>query len=337
MIDTSTTYLGMKLRSPFIASSGPYSKDIATIKKLEDNGVGAVVLHSLFEEQINAESLELDRFLSRHNDTYAESQSFFPDLGRYNIGPDAYLEHIRKAKETCQVPIIASLNGVSAGGWVRYSRLMQEAGADAIELNIYFMPTDPEISGEKIEENYVDLVRHVTANVRIPVAVKFGPYFSSMPHFTRKLDATGVDGLVMFNRFYQPDFDLETLEVTPNLFLSDSNTLLLRLHWVAVLYGHLRADMAVTGGVHTVFGLLKSLMAGARAAMSTSCLLRYGIEYAKQIQKELVEWMEEHDYESVEQMIGSMSVRSTANAAAFERGNYMKVLGSYTLREGRRW
>ncbi len=337
MIDVSTTYLGMRLRSPFIASSGPYSKDLATIKKLEDNSVGAVVLHSLFEEQINAESLELDKFLSRTSDSFAESSSYFPDLGKYNIGPEGYLEHIRKAKEAVKIPVIASLNGVSTGGWVRYARLMQEAGADALELNIYFMPTDPEVNGEQIEANYVDLVRHVVANVRIPVAVKFGPYFSSMPNFCRKLDATGVDALVMFNRFYQPDFDLETLEVKPNLFLSDSNTLLLRLHWVAVMYGHLRADMAVTGGVHTVYGLLKSLMAGARVAMSTSCLLRYGIEYAKQINDDLREWMEEHDYESVDQMIGSMSVRSATNAAVFERGNYMKVLSSYTMAEARRY
>lgn len=336
MIDISTTYLGLRLRSPFVASSGPLAKDIGNIRKLEDAGVGAVVLHSLFEEQINAESLELDRFLSRLTDSYAESQSYFPDMGRYNIGPDAYLEHIRQAKEAVRVPVIASLNGVSAGGWVRYARLMQEAGADALELNIYFMPTDPEMAGEKIEQNYVDLVRHVIANVRIPVAVKFGPYFSSIPNFCRKLDQTGVDGLVMFNRFYQPDFDLENLEVKPNLFLSDSNTLLLRLHWVALMYGHLRADMAITGGVHTVYGLLKAMMAGAKVAMSTSCLLRYGIDYAAQIHADLREWMEEHEYESIQQMQGSMSVRSVTNAGVFERANYMKVLSSYTQPEPRR-
>lgn len=335
MIDISTTYLGMRLRSPFIASSGPYSEDIAKIRKLEDNGVGAVVLHSLFEEQINAESAGLDDFLSRQTDSYAESLSFLPDLGRYRIGPDAYLEHIRRAKEAVDVPIIASLNGTSAGGWVRYARLMQEAGADALELNIYYMPVDPDVPGETIEQNYVELVRYVTAIASIPVAVKFGAHFSSIPNFCRKLDQTGVNGLVMFNRFYQPDFDLEALEVKPSLVLSDSNTLLLRLHWVAVLYDQIRADMAVTGGVHTVFGLLKSLMAGAHAAMSTSCLLRYGIEYAKQIHEDLRQWMEEHEYDSVEKMIGSMSMRSVTNAAAFERGNYMKVLSSYTFRAPR--
>lgn len=336
MIDISTTYLGMRLRSPFIASSGPYSKDIATVRKLEDNGVGAVVLHSLFEEQINAESLELDRFLTKNTESFAESLNYFPDMGRYNIGPDAYLEHIRKAKEAVRVPVIASLNGVSAGGWVRYARLMQEAGADALELNIYLMPTDPEVTGEKVEANYVDLVRHVMANVRIPVSVKFGPYFSSIPNFCRKLDQTGVDGLVMFNRFYQPDFDIEALEVRPSLFLSDSNTLLLRLHWVALLYGHLRADMAVTGGVHTSTGLLKTMMAGAKVAMSTSCLLKYGIDYATQIVQELREWMEEHEYESIEQMQGSMSVKHVTNAAVFERANYMKVLSSYIQPEPHR-
>ena len=258
MIDLSTTYLGMKLKNPLMASSSPLCKDIATLKKMEDAGISGVVLHSLFEEQINAESLELDKFLSR-GESYAEATDFFPDMGRYNIGPEAYLEHIRKAKESVRIPVIASLNGVSAGGWVRYARLMQDAGADGLELNIYVLPTDPELSGDKIEQNYIELVRHVIASVRIPVAVKFGPYFSSIPNFCRKLDQTGVDGLVMFNRFYQPDFDLETLEVKPNLYLSDSNTLLLRLHWVAVLFGHLRADMAVTGGVHTVYGLLKTI------------------------------------------------------------------------------
>jgi dihydroorotate dehydrogenase (fumarate) len=336
MIDLSTTYLGLKLKNPLVASSSPLAKDLANIKKFEDAGVSAIVLHSLFEEQINAESLELDRFLSSQTESYAEALNYFPDMTRYNIGPDAYLEHIQKCKETVRIPIIASLNGVSAGGWVRYARLMQEAGADALELNIYLLPTDAEVSGEKIEQNYVDLVRHVMANVRIPVAVKFGPYFSSIPNFCRKLDQTGVDGLVMFNRFYQPDFDLETLEVKPNLFLSDSNTLLLRLHWVALLHGHIRADMAVTGGVHTVYGLLKSMMAGAKVAMSTSCLLRYGIDYAAQIIQDLREWMEEHEYESIQQMQGSMSVKHVTNAGVFERANYMKVLSSYVHPEPHR-
>jgi len=335
MIDLSTTYLGMKFKNPLLASSSPLCKDVSNIKKMEDAGIAGVVLHSLFEEQINAESLELDKFLSR-GESYAEALDFFPDMTSYNIGPDEYLNHIRKTKESVRIPVIASLNGVSAGGWVRYAKLMQEAGADGLELNIYVLPTDPEISGEKIEQNYIELVRHVIASVRIPVAVKFGPYFSSIPNFCRKLDQTGVDGLVMFNRFYQPDFDLESLEVKPNLYLSDSNTLLLRLHWVAVLYGHLRADMAVTGGVHTVYGLLKSMMAGAKVAMSTSCLLRYGIEYAGQIIQDLKEWMEEHEYESIQQMQGSMSVRSATNAAAFERANYMKVLSSYVQPEPKR-
>jgi len=335
MIDLSTTYLGMKFKNPLLASSSPLCKDVSNIKKMEDAGIAGIVLHSLFEEQINAESLELDKFLSR-GESYAEALDFFPDMTSYNIGPDEYLNHIRKTKESVRIPVIASLNGVSAGGWVRYAKLMQEAGADGLELNIYVLPTDPEISGEKIEQNYIELVRHVIASVRIPVAVKFGPYFSSIPNFCRKLDQTGVDGLVMFNRFYQPDFDLESLEVKPNLYLSDSNTLLLRLHWVAVLYGHLRADMAVTGGVHTVYGLLKSMMAGAKVAMSTSCLLRYGIEYGSQIIQDLKEWMEEHEYESIQQMQGSMSVRSATNAAAFERANYMKVLSSYVQPEPKR-
>ncbi len=337
MIDLSTTYLGLKLKNPLVASSSPLAKDISNIRKFEDAGISAVVLHSLFEEQINAESLELDRFLTRSTESYAESLNYFPDMGRYNIGPDAYLEHIRKCKETVKIPIIASLNGVSAGGWVRYARLMQEAGADALELNIYLLPTDPEVSGEKVEANYVDLVRHVMANVRIPVSVKFGPYFSSIPNFCRKLDQTGVDGLVMFNRFYQPDFDLESLEVKPTLSLSDSKPLLLRLHWVAVLYGQLkRADMAITGGVHTSTGLLKCMMAGAKVGMSTSCLLTYGIDYASQIVQETRSWMEEHEYESIQQMQGSMSVKHVTNAAVFERANYMRVLSSYVHPEPHR-
>jgi dihydroorotate dehydrogenase (fumarate) len=336
MIDLSTSYLGLKLKNPLVASSGPLAKDISKVRKLEDAGVSALVLHSLFEEQINAESLELDRFLSRQTDSYAESLNYFPDMTNYNIGPDGYLEHIRKAKEAVRIPVIASLNGVSAGGWVRYGRLMQEAGADALELNIYLMPTDPEVTGEKIEQNYIDLVRHVIANVRIPVAVKFGPYFSSIPNFCRKLDQTGVDGLVMFNRFYQPDFNLDSLEVTPSLSLSDSNTLLLRLHWVALMFGHLRADMAVTGGVHSETGLLKAMMAGAKVAMSTSCLLRYGIDHSTFIIQRLKEWMEEHEYASIEQMQGSMSVKHVTNAGIFERANYMKVLSSYIQPEPHR-
>jgi dihydroorotate dehydrogenase (fumarate) len=328
--------MGLRLKNPLVASSSPLCKDVNNIRKIEDAGIAAVVLHSLFEEQINAESLELDRFLSRSTESYAESLNYFPDMTRYNIGPDAYLEHIRKAKEAVKIPVIASLNGVSAGGWVRYARLMQEAGADGLELNIYLMPTDPDMAGEKVEQNYIDLVRHVMANVRIPVAVKFGPYFSSIPNFCRKLDQTGVDALVMFNRFYQPDFDIETLEVTPALSLSDTNTLLLRLHWVALMYGHLRADMAVTGGVHTVHGLIKCMMAGAKIAMSTSCFLRYGLDYGAQIINDLKEWLEEHEYDSVEQMQGSMSVKRSTNPGVFERANYMRVLSSYTLPEARR-
>ena len=335
MIDLSTNYLGMKLKNPLMASSSPLCKDLSNIRKMEDAGLSGIVLHSLFEEQINAESEDLDKFLSR-GESYAEALNYFPDMTGYNVGPEGYLEHIRKAKEAVHIPIIASLNGVSAGGWTRYARLMQDAGADGLELNIYLLPTDPDVPGEKVEQNYVELVRHVIASVRIPVAVKFGPYFSSIPNFCRKLDQTGVDGLVMFNRFYQPDFDLEALEVKPNLYLSDSNTLLLRLHWIAVMYGHLRTDMAVTGGVHTVYGLLKSMMAGAKVAMSTSCLLRYGIEYGGQILHDLKEWMEEHEYESIQQMQGSMSVRSATNAAAFERANYMKVLSSYVQPEAKR-
>lgn len=332
MIDLSTEYLGMKLRSPLVASAGPLAKDVGSIRRLEDAGLAAVVLHSLFEEQINIESQELDRFLSETSDGHAESLSYFPDLENYNFGPDAYLEHIRKAKEAVQIPVIASLNGVSQGGWVRYAKLMQDAGADALELNIYFLPTDTHLSSAHIEATYCELVRSVKSSIRIPLAVKIGPYFSSIPYMAKRLDDSGANALVLFNRFYQPDFDLEALEVVPSLTLSDSSALLLRIHWVALLYGRIRCDMAITGGVHTSHGVLKSMMAGAKVAMMTSALLRYGIEHAVEMEKDLARWMEEREYESVRQMQGSMSAQSVANPAAFERANYMKVLSSYSIR-----
>lgn len=332
MPDLTTTYLGLKLRSPLVASSSPLCQNIGNILHMEDAGVAAVVLHSLFEEQIIIESQALDRHLSAAEESYAESLNYFPDLRRYNIGPDEYVEHIRRTKQAVDIPVIGSLNGVSTGGWIRYARLIEEAGADALELNIYHLPTDPSIDGATVEQQYVELVRHVKAGVRIPVAVKLGPYFSSIPNMAAKLDEAGADGLVLFNRFYQPDFDLESLEVVPNLVLSNSSELLTRLHWVGVLYGRIRADMAITGGVHTAQDVLKCMMAGARVAMMTSALLRQGIDYAAQLEEDLIRWMEEHEYESIRQMQGSMSVQRVADPAAFQRANYMRVLSSYELR-----
>jgi dihydroorotate dehydrogenase (fumarate) len=332
MIDLTTGYLGLKLRTPIMASSGPFCKDIGNILRLEDAGVSAIVLHSLFEEQIQAESGHLDRYLTEGTESFGEALSYFPEMASYNLGPDPYINHLRKAKESCDVPIIGSLNGVSTGGWIRYAQMMEQAGADAIELNVYYVPTDIEMTAEKVEEIYYDLVSHVKASVRIPVAVKLGPFFTAFANMAKKLDEAGADGLVIFNRFYQPDFDLETLEVVPNLVLSDSNELRLRLHWTALLYNRIRPDIAITGGVHTAEDIVKGVMAGARATMMTSALLRHGPQYVAKLEEDLEDWMEEHEYESIRQMRGSMSAQSVSEPAAFERANYMKVLSSYTLK-----
>jgi dihydroorotate dehydrogenase (fumarate) len=254
----------------------------------------------------------------------------------YNFGPEPYLNHLRKAKESCDIPVVASLNGISTGGWIRYAQMMEQAGADALELNIYYMPTDVEMGSTKVEEMYYDLTSHVKASVRIPVSVKLGPFFTSFAHVASRIDAAGADGIALFNRFYQPDFDLETLEVVPNLVLSDSNELRLRLHWTALLYNRIRPDLAITGGVHTAEDSIKGVMAGARVTMMTSALLRHGIPYLEKVESDLREWMEEHEYESVQQMRGSMSVQSVAEPAAFERANYMKVLSSYSLKSATR-
>jgi dihydroorotate dehydrogenase (fumarate) len=332
MTDISTSYLGLNLRSPLVISSSPIQKEVANILRLEDSGAAAVVLHSLFEEQINVESGHLDRYLTESADTHGEALSYFPEMQSYNFGPESYLEHIRKAKESVDIPVIASLNGVSTGGWIRYAQLMEQAGADALELNLYYMPTELDMTGAKVEEIYTDLVSHIKASIRIPVAVKIGPYFSSIANMAQRLDQAGADALVIFNRFYQPDFDLELLEAKPSLTLSDSSELLLRLHWTAILYNRVRPDLAITGGVHTAQDVIKGVMAGARVTCMTSALLRHGIPYLSKVEEDLVDWLEEHEYESVRQMRGSMSAQSVAEPAAFERANYMKVLSSYSLK-----
>jgi dihydroorotate dehydrogenase (fumarate) len=334
MIDLSTDYLGLRLKNPLVVSSLPFGEDIDNFRRMEDAGAAAIVLHSLFEEQFTLESNELDRYLSGSAESSAEALSYFPDMGTFRLGPDNYLEHIRRAKEAVGIPIMASLNGVSTGGWITCAREIQRAGADALELNIYYIPTDPEMTGVQVEWMYGNLVRDVKAHLTIPIAVKIGHYFSAVANFCRQLDEAGANGLVMFNRFYQPDFDLETLEVVPNLTLSSPYELLLRLHWVAILYGHIKADMAITGGVHGADGVLKSMMAGARVAMMTSALLKHGITHLTTVKNDLVAWMEEHEYSSIRQMQGSMSHHAVAEPAAFERANYLKVLSSFTLRSG---
>jgi dihydroorotate dehydrogenase (fumarate) len=336
MIDLSTRYLGLSLANPLVASSSPLCESVDNIRAMEDAGAAAVVLHSLFEEQLEVESTHLDRYLTHGGESYAEALDYFPDLTGYNLGPDGYLEHVRRAKEAVDIPIIGSLNGVSTGGWTDFAKQIEQAGADALELNVYYVPTDPLLTGVQVEQMYADLVRDVRASVTIPVAVKLGHAFTALANVARHLDLAGANGLVLFNRFYLPDFDLERLEVTPRLTLSSPYELLVRLHWVAILYSHVKADLAVTGGVHGSAQVLKAMMAGARVAMMTSALLQNGIAYLTRVRADVAEWMETHEYESIAQMQGSMSYRSVAEPAAFERANYMKVLSSYALRTGSR-
>ena len=332
MSDLSTSYLGLSLKNPLVVSPSPLCEDLGAIRKMEDAGASAVVLHSLFEEQLTLDSQDLDRFLTSGTESFAEALSYFPDMGQFKLGPEAYLEHIQKAKKAVKIPMIGSLNGVSTGGWVSFAKKIEQAGADALELNVYYIATDPDMSGPQVEQMYADLVRDVRGSLKIPIAVKLGPYFSSMASVARRLDQAGANGLVLFNRFYQPDFDLEKLEVTPNLNLSRSEELRLRLCWVAILSGRIKADMAITGGVHTAEDVIKSMMAGAKVAMMTSALLKNGIEHLKTVREGIEAWMEKHEYASIRQMQGSMSQKSVAEPAAFVRANYMKVLRSYALR-----
>src|SRR5215470_10129015 len=334
MSDISTRYLGLTLKSPLVASASPLCESVPGIRELEDAGVGAVVLPSLFEEQIEMESNALDDDLWRGAESSPESQSLLPDLQNYNLGPDGYLDLIEAAKAAVDIPVIASLNGVSPGGWAEYARLMEEAGADAIELNIYSIATEPAVSAVELEKGYVDLLRQIKRTVRIPVAVKLSPFFSAPANFAMRLDDVGVNGLVLFNRFYQPDFDVESLEVVPRLTLSHPDELLLRLHWAAILSDHVEADLAITGGVHSAIDMVKCIMAGASVTMMASALLQKGIHHAHTVLADLRRWLEEHEYDSVRQMCGSMSRRSVPDPSAFERGNYMRVLSSYTFRSG---
>jgi dihydroorotate dehydrogenase (fumarate) len=331
----ATDYLGLALRSPLVMSSSPLCEDLDAIRRAEDAGAGAVVLHSLFEEQLTVESHDLDRHLSQHEYNFAEASGYFPEMTSYNLGPEGYLEHVRRAKAAVGIPVIASLNGVSSGGWIDFARRIQEAGADALELNAYFLPTDPLLTGAEVEAMYVDLVRDVSLSITLPLAVKLSHFFSAIPNIAHRLERAGASGLVLFNRFYQPDLDVERLEVVPNLTLSTSSELRLRLRWVAILHGHVDVDLAVTGGVHTAEDVVKALMAGATATMMTSALLHNGVEHLAHVQTGLRAWLEEHEYESVRQMRGCMSSAAVAEPAAFERANYLKVLRGYALRPWR--
>jgi dihydroorotate dehydrogenase (fumarate) len=329
MLDLSTTYLGMKLKNPLVASASPMSKKVERARQLEEAGIAAIVMYSLFEEQIIHESLELDHFLTRGADSSPEALNYLPDTGTYALGPKKYIENLTALKKAVNIPVIGSLNGVSKGGWVEYARHIQDAGADALELNLYYIPTDPALSASDVENAQVDLVAAVKASLSIPLAVKLSPFYTSLPHFAKRLAEAGADGLVLFNRFYQPDFDLEELEVLHNLDLSTSSDLRLPLRWISILHGQVNADLALTSGVHTAQDALKAMMAGAKVAMMASSLLHGGVQAIPSMLNELGWWMQTHEYESVQQMQGSMSRQSVAEPAAFERANYMRVLNSW--------
>ena len=329
MIDTTTKYLGLELKNPLVAAASALSKKTSNVKRMEDAGISAVVMYSLFEEQITHDSLAFNYYMERGTDRFAESLDYFPDLGKYNVGPDQYLEQIRKNKEAVDIPVIASLNGVSNTGWIEYAKMMAEAGADALELNTYYIPTNPNIEACQVEDNTFELVKAVCDNVEIPVSVKLSPFFSALPNFINLLIEAGADGVVLFNRFIQPDLDIENMEIDSTLHLSTSAELLLPLRWMALLYGRVDVDLALTSGVHSGVDLIKSLLAGANVAQVASEFVANGVERAQDILAEMENWMMAYEYESVEKMRGSMSQKNVENPSAFERANYMKALQTY--------
>ncbi len=326
MIDLTTTYLGMELRTPLVASASPLSQEIDSIRRLADAGASAVVLYSLFEEQLRQEEIELEHRLDAGTHSSAEAISYLPQPDEFRLGPDGYLKHIQRAKRAVSIPIIASLNGSTAGGWTSYAKQIEGAGADAIECNIYFLATDPEVSSNEIEQRYLDIVNAVTSTVSIPVAVKISPFFSNMANMAKRFDLAGIDGLVLFNRFYQPDINIEELEIEPNVLLSTPQALRLPLTWIGILYGRIRAGLAATSGVHQHEDVIKLLMAGADVTMLCSTLLRNGIGHIRELEQGLIDWMKEHEYASVQQMKGSMSQIRCADPGAFERAQYMKAV-----------
>ena len=328
-MDLSTNYLGLTLRTPLVPSASPLSEDIDSIKAMEDAGASAVVLHSLFEEQLRQDSAELDHHLEHGTYSFAEALTYFPEPESFRLGPEEYLEHIAKARKAVAIPIIASLNGSSAGGWTGYAKAIQQAGAHALELNIYYIPTDMNLSSAQIEQNYLDILKAVKSVVTIPVAVKLSPFFTNFANMARQLDQAGANGLVLFNRFYQPDIDLEALEVKPNLLLSTPMAMRVPLRWIALLYGRLRPSLAATSGIHRATDVLKVLMAGADVAMLCSALIRHGPRQIGVVERDLLAWMEEHEYQSVAQLKGSLSQKNCADPSAFERAQYMKAISQY--------
>ena len=329
-MDLTTKYLGMKLRTPLVVSAcGPISEDIDNIRRAEDAGASAVVLYSLFEEQLRLDTHELHHHLTHGTESFPEALSYFPEPAEFHLGPEGYLNHIGRAKEAVDIPVIASLNGTSLGGWVEFAKKIEQAGADAIELNVYYIPTDLSLAGADVEQTYVDILKAVRSVVSIPVAMKLSARFSNIANMAKRLDDAGANALVLFNRFYQPDIDLDALEVQPKVLLSTPHAMRLPLRWIAILYGRLRADLAATSGIHTGEDALKMLMVGANVTMLCSVLLKHGVEHVASIEEDLRNWMEEHEYESVQQLRGSMSQVHCADPSAYERAQYMRAITTY--------
>ncbi len=331
MIDLSTDYLGIKLKNPLVASASPLCEDIENIKQMEKSGIAAVVLHSLFEEQVLLQEKELNYALTKNTEAYAESLSYFPDVNDYSFAPDEYVEYIAEVKKAVDIPIIGSLNGISNSGWIKYGKKIEEAGADALELNIYYLPTRKTISCQQVENAYLDLVKALRQNIKIPLAIKLSPYFNSIADLANKLAEEGVEGLVLFNRFYQPDIDLMEMKVAPNLELSRSTELRLRLRWVGILYQKIKSDLAITGGVHTAEDIIKGILTGANIVMMTSALLEKGIPFIEDMVKGIEEWLRRNNYNSINEIRGILSQKNVEETDAFERANYLKVLKSYHL------
>jgi dihydroorotate dehydrogenase (fumarate) len=330
-MDLTTTYLGLKLRTPLVISASPLSEDVENIKRMEGAGAAAVVLYSLFEEQLRHDRLELHARLESGTESFAEALSYFPEPEEFRLGPEEYLKHIAAAKKATHIPIIASLNGSSVGGWTEYARQIQAAGADALELNIYSIPTDMDLSGEVVEDTYINILRAVKSEVTIPVAVKLSPFFSNFANMARRFEQAGANGLVLFNRFYQPDIELESLEVKPNILLSTPMAMRLPMRWIALLHGRLNTSLAATSGIHRAADALKMLMVGADVTMLCSTIIRHGFPQIAMIESEMTQWLEDHDYESISQMKGSLSQKNCEEPAAFERAQYMKALNSFAL------
>ena len=328
-MDLSTTYLGLKLRTPLVPAASPLSEEIETIEQMENAGASAVVLYSLFEEQLRQDSVELAQRLEHGTFSTPEALTYFPEPEEFRLGPEEYLSHIAKAKKAVEIPIIASLNGSSVGGWTEYAKAIQQAGADALELNIYYIPTDLDRTSLEIEQNYLDILKAVKSVVTIPVALKLSPFFTNFANMAKRLAGAGADGLVLFNRFYQPDIDLESLEIRPNILLSTPMAMRVPLRWIALLYGKLKANLAATSGIHRASDALKMLMAGADVTLLCSALIRHGVRQIGVIERDLVAWMEEHEYHSVAQLKGSLSQKNCADPSAFERAQYMKAISQF--------